>query len=124
MTLLVANKPLSAESVNLTANILDLNLAPHSMTFSDYQQVLTIVNGEAVPITVNLLGDGVTDYKCPAYGDIDVSGGKDFIVAAGDTVTLYTSTFKAFLGANGNSVAITVTSSTATDLASIWLSEY
>lgn len=124
MALLVANKPLSAEITNITPNILDLNDAPHSLTYIAHNQIVTIENNEAVPITVNFSGDGVTGHVCEGYGTIDVSGGKDYTVAAGQTIDIYTTRIGAYLGAQGNTVAITVTGSTAADLAYIWLSEY
>ena len=122
MTLLVANKPLLVAETNITANILDASAGPHALTFSQHKQILTIVNGDVGSITVNLLGDGVTSYICPTFGTIVVSAGKDIVVAAGDTVEVYTAKYGAYLGADGNNVAITITSATA--LSSIYLSEY
>ena len=124
MTLLVANKPLAVESDDLTANIADMHAGPHALTFSDYKQVLYIRNGEAVPITATLLGDGVTTFTCPTYGAIDVSGGKVITIAAGKTITVYTSKIGAYMGAAGTNVVITIASTTASDLATCWLVEH
>ncbi len=124
MTLLVPNKPLAVESDDLTANVLDMNDGPHALTFVDYKQVLYIRNGEAVSITATLLGDGVTTFTCPTYGEIDVSAGKVITIAAGKTITVYTSKIAAYLGAAGTNVVITVANTTATDLAQCWLVEH
>lgn len=118
------NKPLLAEETNLTANILDLNDGPHSFAFAGLKQTLTIENNELVPLTINLLGDGQSTIECKGYGDIDVSGGKDFVVAAGDTVVINTVKISGYLGAKNNNVTVTVTGSTAGALAFAWLSEY
>ncbi len=124
MALLVSSKPLAASITNLTPNILDINAGPHALTFVDFKQVLNIENNEAVPITVNVLGDGVVAYNCPKYGTINVSAGLDVVVPAGETHTLYTSTIAAYLGAAGNNVTLTFTGSTAPALAFVWLNEY
>lgn len=124
MTLLVANKPLAAQTTNITANILDINAGPHSLTFVGSKQVLTIENNEAVPITVNMLGDGVVSFNCPGLGPQNVSAGKDIVIAAGDTEEILVSSFGGFMGDPGNNVALTFTGSTGTDLAFAWLSEY
>lgn len=122
MALLVVNKPLDAAETTMVK--LDLNAFPHTFTYNPYQQVLYIDNGEAVPLTINVLGDGVTTTKCEGYGDIDVSLGLDIVVAAGDTETLYTRAREAYMGASGNVVAVTVAGSTGADLAFAWLVEH
>lgn len=120
----VPNKPFSAETLNITANILNLHDGPHAFAYSGGQQVLTIRNKEAVTITVNLLGDGVTAHNCPGVGVIDVSAGKDYAVAAGDTITVYTRRISGYLGAAGNNVVVTITGTTTADSAEAWLEEY
>ncbi len=124
MALFTVNKPLTSGETNLTANILDLNAAPHAFKFKSTRQTLTIENNEAVPITVNLLGDGQTSIQCPGYGAISVSAGKDFVVAAGDTVVVNTNEISGYLGANGNNVVVAVTGSTGASLSFAWLSEW
>lgn len=124
MALFTVNKPLTSGETNLTANILDLNAAPHAFVFKSTRQTLTIENNEAVPVTVNLLGDGQTSIQCPGYGTISVSAGKDFVVAAGDTVVVNTNEISGYLGANGNNVVVAVTGSTGASLAFAWLSEW
>ena len=122
MAAFVANKPLDSETTNLTANILDLGAGPHSLTFRNYKQVLTIDNGDAGSITVNLLGDGVTSAQCPGIGIIDLSAGKDFVVASGDTITVNIPRVGEYMGSDGNNVAVTI--SGATVLSTGYLSEY
>ena len=122
MALFDVNKPLDAETTVLST--LDLNAAPHSLAFKNYHQTLTIANGEAVPLTINLLGDGVTTVVCPTYGTLDVSGGKDVVVAAGATEAINLPALASWFGADGNTVTVTVTGSTAPALAEAWLSEY
>ncbi len=124
MATFTPNKPLTVEETNITANILDLNDAPHDFLFVTPRQTLTIENNEAVPLTINLLGDGQTSINCPGYGSVDVSSGKDYVIAAGDTVIVSTSFISAYLGAKNNNVALTVTGSTAPALAFAWLNEY
>lgn len=124
MATFVVNKPLANESTNITPNILDLNNAPHSFAFNDSKQTLTIENNEVGSITVNLLGDGQVTAECPGIGTVTVSAGKDFIVAAGDTVIINTPRISGYLGAKGNNVVVAVTGSTAPALAFAWLSEY
>jgi len=124
MAVFTVNKPLEAESTNLTANILDLNAGPHFFSFGGSRQTLTIENNEAVPLTINLLGDGVTTIECKGYGTIDVSLGKDFVIAAGDTVVINTNPISGYLGIKGNNVAVTITGSTGASLGFAWLNEY
>ena len=113
MATFTVNKPLLAEETNLTPNILDLNAGPHAFAFNTPRQTLTIENNEAVPLTVNLLGDGQTTFVCNGYGDVDVSGGKDFVIAAGDTVVISTIKISSYLGAKDNNVVVAITGSTA-----------
>ncbi len=123
MATFIAVKPLNSEETDITAASLDLNAGPHAFIFAK-RQTLTIQNGEAVPITVNILGDGQTTVDFPGYGEVDVSLGKDFVVAAGDTVAVAMFYVSQYLGATGNNVAVTVSGSTAPALASAWLAEY
>lgn len=68
---------------------LDLNDAgPHTFTFDDDGSRLVIVNNEAVPLTINLLGTGVTSFTCNEIGPVDVSGGYDLACPAGQTTVL------------------------------------
>jgi len=122
MTLFVANKPLAAQTTNITTNILDLSAGPHALTFVGSKQILTIRNGDVGSITVNLLGDGVTTFNCPGLGPQNVSAGQDIVVVAGDTVDVLVPSFGGFMGADGNNVVVTITG--ATSLSSGWLSEY
>ena len=127
MALLVANKPFDAALTDITANILDLNAGPHSFTYTGYKQEIVVENNEAVPLTINLLGDGVSTYNCPGTGPEDVSGGVDFVVAAGATATITPSRRSGYMvtaSATTNNVAITITGSTAPSLAFAWLNEY
>lgn len=124
MALFTANKPLDAETTDITANILDLNAGPHTFAFKNFKQILTIENNEAVPLTINLLGDGVTSFDCGGVGAIDVSGGKDIIVAAGKTVAINIPELNGYMGAVGNIVDVTITGSTVPGLGFAWLSEY
>lgn len=120
----VQNTPFTAEFTDITANILDLNDGPHSFVFTDYRQTLTIENNEAVPLTVNLHGDGVTTHTCPGVGVEDVSAGKDFTVAIGATVIIEPKKISGYLGDSGNTVTVTVTGSTAAALGFAWLNSY
>lgn len=122
MALLVVNKPFDAAVTTLVKE--DLNSGTHTFTYNPHQQVLYVDNGEAAPLTINVLGDGVTTTKCEGYGDIDVSLGLDVVVAAGDTETLYTRAREAYMGASGNVVTVTVTGSTGAGLAFAWLVEH
>ena len=74
---------------------------------------LYIDNSDGGAVTVNLLGDGQTTFACSGIGDLDVSAGIDVSVAAGDTVNVKLSKYKGYLGAEGNSVTVTVTGATA-----------
>ena len=124
MTLLVKNQPFTAALVNVTANILDLNAGPHALTFNKHSQELVIENNEAVPLTINLLGDGVTSFNCPGVGTVDLSAGVDLVVPAGATATIYTAKVSEYCGATGNNTVLTVTGSTAPSLGYVWLNEY
>lgn len=97
----------------------DLNAAPHTLLW-EANSYLVFENNEAVPLTINLLGDGVTTINCSGYGDVTVSAGFDVVVAAGDTVVVSLNTVNAFLGAQKNNVTLTVTGSTAADLAFVY----
>lgn len=44
--------------------------------------VLIVDNVTASPLTVNVLGDTATTTVCSGVGSIDLTGGKDFVVAA------------------------------------------
>ncbi len=122
MAAFVANKPLDSETTNLTANILTLDTGPHSFTFRNYKQVMTIINGDVGAVTVNFLGDGVTSAQCPGIGIIDLSAGKDIVVASGDTVTVNIPRIGEYMGADGNNVAVTI--SGATVLSTAYIEEF
>jgi len=122
MTAFVANKPLDSETTNLTANILTLDTGPHSFTFVNHKQVLTIDNGDVGAITVNFLGDGVTSAQCPGIGTISLSAGKDIVIASGDTITVDIPRIGEYMGLAGNNVAVTI--SGATVLSTAYLSEF
>ena len=90
-----------------------LNLAGGSDNFAyNPNAVLYIDNKDAGSITVNLLGDGQTSESCPGYGDINVSAGKDIVVAVGDTVAVRLASYAKYLGASGNNVVVTTTGAT------------
>lgn len=97
----------------------DLNTAPHTLAWES-STFLVFENNELVPLTINLLGDGVTSVGFAGYGDVTVSGGFDVIVPAGDTVTVPLNSVSKFLGAQNNNVTISVTGSTAADLAFVY----
>lgn len=122
MATFTVNKPAAAAGTVIQK--LDLNSAPHTFTFNSDRQFLVVENGESVPITVNVVGDSVTTFDCPTYGNINVSAGHDLITNAGETTTLYTRLKGAFLGSNGNAVTLTVTGSTAANLAYGWIEEF
>lgn len=122
MALLTVNKPLEAAETTIVK--VDANASPHTFAYNSYNQVIHIENNEAVPLTFNFLGDGITSYTCPEYGTIDVSGGLDVVVAAGEVATLYTRAREAYMGQNGGTVDVTITGSTAADLAYIWIEQY
>lgn len=113
------NKMLDAAEVTITK--LDLASGPHAFTFVNHKQALVVENGEAGAVTVNVLGDGVTIANCPGLDPISLAAGYDFVIPAGDTMTLYTSTRSQYLGADGNNVVVTVTG--AAGAAFGWLSE-
>ena len=119
MTAIPVNKPLSAAETTITK--LDLAAGPHSFTFVNHKQVLTIENGEAGPVTANLLGDGVTVSNCPGLDPISLAAGYDFVIPAGDTMTLHTTTRSEYLTPDGNNVVVTVTG--AISAAFAWISE-
>ena len=122
MATFVINKPLAAETTNLTANILTLDTGPHAFKFKDFKQVMTIKNGDVGSVTVNFLGDGVTSAQCVGIGTIVLSAGKDIVVAAGDTVTVNIPTIGEYMGADGNNVTVTITG--ATVLSTAFINEY
>ena len=119
MASIPVNKPLAGEEVTISK--LDLASGPHAFTFVDSKQLLVIENGEAGSLTVNILGDSVVTANCPGLEPINVSAGYDFVIPAGDTISLYTSTRRGYLGASGNSVVATVTG--ATGLSFGWIQE-
>jgi hypothetical protein len=119
MTAIPVNKMLDADEV--TINKLDLAAGPHSFTFVNHKQALVVENGEAGSVTVNVLGDGVTIADCDGLDAISLAAGYDFVIAAGATKTLFTTSRSQYLGANGNNIVATVTG--AAGLAFGWLSE-
>lgn len=120
MALITPIKPLNAETTIVTKT--DLDTDPHTFVFNPSRQVLYIENGEAGSLTINLLGDGVTAFICPGVGSINVSAGKDTIVADGVTTAIHTQRISGYLGANGNSVTLAVTGTT-TGLSFAWITE-
>lgn len=100
---------LSGQETNLVK--LDLSAGPHALNYNN-SYVLYVDNKDAGNVTVNLLGDGVTNHDCQGYGEIDVSAGFNFVVAAGETKALRLTAVSAFMGATGNSVAVTITGAT------------
>ena len=113
------NKLLSGAEVTITK--LDLSGGPHAFTFVDHNQKLIVENGEVGSVTVNILGDGVTTINCPGIGPVDTSSGFNFVVPAGDSISLHTSGRKGYLGSGGNAVVATITG--ATGLALGWIEE-
>lgn len=123
MATLTANKPFDAAETTIVK--VDSNAGPHDFIYKDFQQVIYLQNDEAVPLTFNFLGDGVTTAPCTGLPDpINVSAGFDVVVAAGDVATLFTQRAGGYMGAVGNSVAIAVTGSTAPALSFIWMVEH
>jgi len=126
MTLFVENKPLDALTTDITANILDLNDAPHTLTWKNFKQVLNIENNEAVPLTITILGQGQVTAGTPNLGTVtlaDVSNNV-IIIAAGATATINLDEIAGYMGAIGNIVDITVSGSTVIGLGFVWLNDY
>jgi hypothetical protein len=119
MATIPVNNPLAGEEVTITK--LDLSGGPHAFTFVDSKQLLIVENGEVGSLTVNILGDGVVTANCSGLEPINVSAGYDFVIPAGDTISLYTSTRRGYLGASGNAVVATVTGATGLSLG--WIQE-
>lgn len=113
------NKLLSGAEITITK--LDLSGGPHAFTFVDHNQKLIVENGEVGSVTVNVLGDGVTIANCSGLEPIDVSSGFDFVIPAGDSISLFTSKRKGYLGTDGNAVVATITG--AAGLAFGWIEE-
>ena len=126
MTLFVANKPLAAVTTDITANILDLNDAPHTFVTTNFRQILWIENNEAVPLTITLLGQGVTTAECPGVGSVTLADVDNniIVVAASATVAINIDRLASYMGAVGNTVDVTVAGSTAPSLGFAWLNEY
>ncbi len=73
----------SVESSTVTVTTLD---GADTLVFrSAIQQTLILDNATGGSLTVLIDGDGSTTTTCPGVGDIDVSGGKSYIVADGTT---------------------------------------
>jgi len=126
MTSFVANKPLTAVTTDITANILDLNDAPHTFVTTNFRQILWIENNEAVPLTITLLGQGVTTAESPGVGTITLADVDNniIVVAAGATVAIDIARLASYMGAVGNTVDVTVAGSTVGGLGFAWLNEY
>lgn len=126
MALFVVNKPLAAVTTDITANILDLNDAPHTFVTTNFRQILWIENNEAVPLTITLLGQGVTTSDCPGVGTITLADVDNniIVVAASATVAIDITRLASYMGAVGNTVDVTVSGSTGSALAFAWLNEY
>ena len=119
MAAIPVNKMFASDEVTISK--LDLDAGPHSFTFVNSKQALVIENGEVGSVTVNILGDGVTVADCAGLDPISLAAGYDFVIPAGDTITLFTSTRSQYLGANNNSVVATVTGATGSVFG--WISE-
>jgi len=113
----ITNNLNSASEVVLVQT--DLSTGLHTFAYSTSQQTLHIHNGDGVPLTINILGTGVTNFACDGVEDKDVSGGYDVVVAAGDQVPINTFTRRGYLGSAGNNVDVTVTG-VATSASTIW----
>ena len=126
MTLFVANKPLTAVTTDITANILDLNSGPHTFVTTNFRQILWIENNEAVPLTITLLGQGVTTAESPGVGTITLADVDNniIVVAAAATVAIDIARLASYMGAVGNTVDVTVAGSTVGGLGFAWLNEY
>lgn len=120
MAAIPVNTPKTAAETVISK--LDLNAGPHTFTYSGFSQYLSIDNGEAGSVTVNILGDGVTVATCAGLDPIDVSAGYDFVIATGTEEKLQLTTRSGYLGGNGNSVDVTVTG--ATGLSFGWIEQY
>lgn len=57
--------------------------------------VLIVENASVGNVTINLLGDGVTTKVCQGIGDVDLSGGLDFVVTASSTMKFQLNPFHA-----------------------------
>lgn len=78
---------------------------------------LFIDNNSGGPLTVNVLGDTATSVSCKGVGTIDLTAGKDFVVADGELFKIPLNTeYQAWLG-DGN---LTITGG---DLAEAYLLE-
>jgi hypothetical protein len=97
----------------------DLNAGPHTLPWLPNTS-LVFESTEALTLTINAIGDGVTTVPCSGYGDVDVSAGFDISLTTGDTVVVPLSSISAFLGQAKNNVTLTVTGSTAADLAFVY----
>lgn len=126
MSTFTSNKPLSAVTTDITANILDLNAGPHDFVNKNFKQVLWVENNEAVPLTITLLGSGVTAITSPGVGSFSVADvdNNDIVVAAGATVSININRLSSYMGDPGNTVDVTISGSTAGSLAFAWLNDY
>ena len=102
-----------------TATKTDLNTGPHTLAWESGTE-LVFESSEVGSLTINVIGDGVTTVPCAGYGSVDVSSGFDVTLGAGSTVVVPLKTISAFLGANKNNVTLTITGSTAADLAYVY----
>jgi len=126
MALFTVNKPLDAISTDISANILDLNAAPHTFVTTNFKQILWIENNEAVPLTITVLGQGVTVANCPGIGSVTLASISNnvIVVAAAATVAISVQLLSSYMGATGTTVDVTVAGSTAPSLAFAWLNDY
>lgn len=126
MTLFVENKPLDAISTDITANILDLDAGPHTFVTKNFKQILWIENNEVVPITVTVLGQGVTVANCPGVGPITLADvdNNDIVVAASATVAISVERLASYTGPAGTTVDVTTVGTTGPSLAFAWLNDY
>ncbi len=126
MTLFVENKPLATVKTDITANILDLDAGPHTFVTKNFKQILWIENNEVVPITVTVLGLGVTVADCPGVGSITLADvdNNDIVVAASATVAISIERLASYMGAADTIVDVTTVGTTGADLAFAWLNDY
>jgi len=94
-------------------------IVPVTLAASDTAEVtlskktaLVVVNATGGPLTINVKGDTATTATCDGLGSIDLTGGKDFTVADGETFKFpLNATYQKWLG-DGN---ITITGGTGAE---------
>ncbi len=69
---------------------------------------LLFINGTGAQVTINLLGDNVSNVNCPGIGQpIDTSGGYDIIIPDGEQRLVAAKDIYAYLTDTNNTPAIT-----------------